>query len=117
MSNDGGNKGGNNKSDADSTYYQKQMAGKKTGSTYEVFKDGKSQGIDYGVKKSVENYKEQKFINSGKTDVPFLTFKPLEGALKKGSVKTRTMFQNKVLTSKRAKKILVILKLNLELYQ
>jgi hypothetical protein len=108
MSNDGGN----NKSDADSTYYQKQMAGKKTGSTYEVFKDGKSQGIDYGVKKSVENYKAEQFKNSGKIEgtikTPFmllnLGLNAGKDLLNKGSVKTREFFSNKVLTSKRAKK-------------
>ena len=108
MSNDGGN----NKSDSDSTYYQKQMAGKKTWSTYEVFKDGKSQGIDYGVKKSVENYKAEQFKNSGKIEgtikTPFmllnLGLNAGKDLLNKGSVKTREFFSNKVLTSKRAKK-------------
>ena len=108
MSNDGGN----NKSDADSTYYQKQMAGKKTWSTYEVFKDGKSQGIDYVVKESVENYKAEQFKNSGKIEgtikTPFmllnLGLNAGKDLLNKGSVKTREFFSNKVLTSKRAKK-------------
>ena len=99
MSKDGGNK-----SDGESTYDRKQQAGVKKGSTYMTYKDGKAVGVDYGVKKSVEDYKEQKFIDSGKTDIPFLTLKPLEGAFKKGSVKTRTMFTEKVLTSKNAKK-------------
>lgn len=44
--------------------------------------------------------KEKEFINSGKVNVPFLTFKPLEGAFKKGSVKTRTFFSNNVLSKK-----------------
>ena len=43
---------------------------------------------------------EEKFINMGKTDIPFLTFKPLEGALKKGSIKTRTFFKDSVLSKK-----------------
>lgn len=99
MSKDGGTK-----SDGESTYDRKQQAGVKKGSTYMTYKDGQAVGVDYGVKESVENYKEQKFIDSGKVDTPFLTLKPLEEALKKGSVKTRTMFTQKVLTSKNAKK-------------
>ena len=107
MSNDGGN----NKSDGESTYDRKQQAGVKKGSTYETFRDGKSQGIDYGVKESVENYKEEQFKNSGKVDKitsPFMMVNLFGNALldplNKGSVKTRTMFTDKVLTSKNAKK-------------
>lgn len=44
--------------------------------------------------------KEKEFINSGKVDSPFLMFKPFEGAFKKGSIKTRTFFSNKVLSKK-----------------
>jgi hypothetical protein len=44
--------------------------------------------------------KEKEFINSGKVDTPFLTLKPLEGAFKKGSIKTRTFFSNSVLSKK-----------------
>jgi hypothetical protein len=106
MSNDGGNK-----SDGESTYDRKQQAGVKKGSTYMTYKDGKAVGVDYGVKKSVEDYKEEQFKNSGKIDkvkTPFMIFNVIGNALidplNKGSVKTRTMFTEKVLTSKRAKK-------------
>jgi len=44
--------------------------------------------------------KEKEFINSGKVKTPFLTLKPLESAFKKGSIKTRTFFSNKVLSKK-----------------
>ena len=44
--------------------------------------------------------KEKEFIDSGKVDTPFLTLKPLENALKKGSIKTRTFFSNSVLSKK-----------------
>ena len=44
--------------------------------------------------------KEKEFINSGKVETPFLTLKPLEGALKTGSIKTRTFFSNSVLSKK-----------------
>ena len=44
--------------------------------------------------------KEKEFIKSGKVDTPFLTLKPLENALKKGSIKTRTFFTNSVLSKK-----------------
>ena len=107
MSNDGGN----NQQDGQSTYDRKQQAGVKKGSTYETFRDGKSQGIDYGVKKSVENYKSEQFKNSGKVDkieTPFMVLNLGLNAgkdlLNKGSVKTRTFFSDKVLTSKKAKK-------------
>ena len=107
MSNDGGN----NQQDGQSTYDRKQQAGVKKGSTYETFRDGKSQGIDYGVKKSVENYKSEQFKNSGKVDkikTPFMVLNVVGNALldplNKGSVKTRTFFSDKVLTSKNAKK-------------
>jgi hypothetical protein len=106
MSNDGGNK-----SDGESTYDRKQQAGVKKGSTYMTYKDGKAVGVDYAVKKSVEDYKEEQFKNSGKIDkvkTPFMIFNVIGNALidplNKGSVKTRTMFTEKVLTSKRAKK-------------
>lgn len=107
MSNDGGN----NQQDGQSTYDRKQQAGVKKGSTYEVFRDGKSQGIDYEVKESVENYKSEQFKNSGKIDKiksPFMVLNVVGNALldplNKGSVKTRTFFSDKVLTSKNAKK-------------
>ena len=44
--------------------------------------------------------KEKEFIKSGKVKTPFLLFKPLEGLLKKGSIKTRTFFTNSVLSKK-----------------
>tara|TARA_R110002020_G_scaffold403964_1_gene614067 strand:+ start:388 stop:1011 length:624 start_codon:yes stop_codon:yes gene_type:complete len=44
--------------------------------------------------------KEKEFINSGKVKSTFFTLKPLEGLLKKGSVKTRTFFTNSVLSKK-----------------
>lgn len=43
---------------------------------------------------------EKKFIESGKVKSPFLIFKPIETALKKGSIKTRTFFTNTVLSKK-----------------
>lgn len=106
MSKDGGNK-----SDGESTYDRKQQAGVKKGSTYMTYKDGKAVGVDYGVKESVENYKSEQFKNSGKKDkieTPFMVLNFVGNALldplNKGSVKTRTFFSDKVLTSKRAKK-------------
>lgn len=96
MSNDGGNQGPAGGASAGGNYGgnrnpdQTTDIGAGSNKTNELAKEQKA--------------KEKKFINSGKVNVPFLTFKPLEGALEKGSVKTRTMFTNKVLTSKNAKK-------------
>jgi len=95
MSNDGG----------------KQETGSDAGFTitqsYESFNKGERYQAksDNQVKQDIKNRedrqaKEKEFINSGKVDVPFLTLKPLEGMLKKGSVKTRTFFSNKVLSKK-----------------
>ena len=86
--------------DSDSTYYQKQMAGKKTGTTYESFKDGKSQGIDYEVKNSVENYKESKFKEGKDPGIKGPTGKVLNSFFKKGSGVTRTYYAEKVLKGK-----------------
>ncbi|BAQ87852.1 cation transport ATPase [uncultured Mediterranean phage uvMED] len=60
---------------------------------------------DDQVKQDIKNRedrrtKEKEFINSGKVNTPFLTLKPLETMLKKGSIKTRTFFTNKVLSKK-----------------
>lgn len=44
--------------------------------------------------------KEKKFIESAKVKSPFLIFKPIETLVKKGSIKTRTFFINKVLPKK-----------------
>ena len=95
MSNDGG----------------KQETGSDAGFTitqsYESFNKGERYQAksDNQVKQDIKNRedrqaKEKEFINSGKVDVPFLTLKPLEGMLKKGSVKTRTFFSNSVLSKK-----------------
>tara|TARA_B100001113_G_scaffold333045_1_gene310559 strand:- start:58 stop:705 length:648 start_codon:yes stop_codon:yes gene_type:complete len=93
-----------NQSDGQSTYDRKQQAGVKKGSTFKTYRDGKYIGVDHDLKNKIEDQKEQKFIESGNTDIPFLTLKPLEGALKKGSIKTRTFFTEKVLSSTKAKK-------------
>ena len=60
---------------------------------------------DDQVKQDIKNRedrrtKEKEFINSGKVKSPFFTLKPLEGLLKKGSIKTRTFFTNSVLSKK-----------------
>ena len=98
MSND--TSSSNSSNDSNSTYYQKQMAGKKTGTTYESFKDGKSQGIDYGVKDSVENYKESKFKEGKDPGIKGPTGKVLNSFFKKGSGVTRTYYAEKVLKGK-----------------
>ena len=85
--------------DGESTYDRKQQAGKKTGTTYESFKDGKSQGIDYGVKDSVENYKESKF-KEGKDPNLKGSLSVLNSFFKKGSGVTRTYYAEKVLKGK-----------------
>ena len=98
MSND--TSSSNSSNDSNSTYYQKQMAGKKTGSTYETFIDGKSQGIDYEVKNSVENYKESKFKEGKDPGIKGPTGKVLNSFFKKGSGVTRTYYAEKVLKGK-----------------
>lgn len=95
MSNDGG----------------KQETGSDAGFTntqsYEDFNKGKRYETksDNQVKQDIKNredrrVKEKEFINSGKVETPFLTLKPVDEALKKGSIKTRTFFSNKVLSKK-----------------
>ena len=101
MSND--TSSSNSSNDSNSTYYQKQMAGKKTGTTYESFKDGKSQGIDYEVKDSVENYKESKF-KEGKDPNLKGSLSVLNSFFKKGSGVTRTYYAEKVLKGKELEK-------------
>tara|TARA_R110000765_G_scaffold298422_1_gene393501 strand:+ start:137 stop:718 length:582 start_codon:yes stop_codon:yes gene_type:complete len=97
MSNDTSTSNSNN--DGQSTYDRKQQAGKKKGTTYESFKDGKSQGIDYGVKDSVENYKESKF-KEGKNPNIKGSLSVLNSFFKKGSGVTRTYYTEKVLKGK-----------------
>ena len=95
MSNDGG----------------KQETGSDAGFTntqsYDDFNKGKRYETksDNQVKQDIKNredrrVKEKEFINSGKVETPFLTLKPVNKALKKGSIKTRTFFSNKVLSKK-----------------
>lgn len=95
MSNDGG----------------KQETGSDAGFTntqsYDDFNKGKRYETksDNQVKQDIKNredrrVKEKEFINSGKVETPFLTLKPVDEALKKGSIKTRTFFSNKVLSKK-----------------
>ena len=98
MSNDTSTSNSNN--DSDSTYYKKQMAGKKTGTTYETFIDGKSQGIDYEVKNSVENYKESKFKEGKDPGIKGPVGEVVNSFFKKGSGVTRTYYVDKVLKGK-----------------
>ena len=86
-----------------STYDRKQQAGRKKGSTFESFKDGKSQGIDYGVKNSVEDYKQEKF-KEGKDPNLKGTLSVLNSFFKKGSKSTRTYYTEKVLKGKNLEK-------------
>tara|TARA_R110001606_G_scaffold342793_1_gene491353 strand:+ start:325 stop:903 length:579 start_codon:yes stop_codon:yes gene_type:complete len=90
--------------DGESTYDRKQQAGKKKGTTYEAFKDGKSQGIDYEVKDSVENYKESKFKEGKDPEIKGPTGKVLNSFFKKGSGVTRTYYAEKVLKGKELEK-------------
>jgi hypothetical protein len=88
--------------DGESTYDRKQQAGKKKGTTYEAFKDGKSLGIDYEVKDSVENYKESKFNEGVDPNIKIYGFKidPVNKLFKKGSEVTRKYYTGKVLKGK-----------------
>ena len=84
--------------DGESTYDRKQdirtKEQKKKGSTFESFKDGKSQGIDYGVKNSVENNKTFKNNNSDNKIKIF----------NKGNEVNRTFYADKVLTGRNKEK-------------
>ena len=101
MSNDTSTSNSNN--DGQSTYDRKQdirtQEQKKKGSTYEAFRDGKSLGIDYQVKDSVENYKESKF-KEGKNPNIKGSLSVLNSFFKKGSGVTRTYYAEKVLKGK-----------------
>ena len=105
MSND--NSSSNSNNDGQSTYDRKQdtrtKEQKKKGSTYEAFKDGESQGIDYEVKDSVENYKESKF-KEGKDPNLKGSLSVLNSFFKKGSGVTRTYYAEKVLKGKELEK-------------
>ena len=92
--------------DGESTYDRKQQAGKKKGSTYESFKDGKSQGIDYGVKDSVEDYKQEKFNKGEKHNLSIFDIKldPLNKFFDKGSKRTRAYYTDRVLKGENLKK-------------
>ena len=85
-------------SSSQSTYDRKQdtrtKEQKKKGSTFESFKDGKSQGIDYGVKNSVENNKTFKKNNSDNKIKIF----------NKGNEVNRTFYADKVLTGRNKEK-------------
>jgi len=94
---------GTSDSSGQSTYDRKQQAGRKKGSTFESFKDGKSQGIDYGVKNSVEDYKQEKF-KEGKDPNLKGTLSVLNSFFKKGSKSTRTYYTEKVLKGKNLEK-------------
>lgn len=87
-------------SSGESTYDRKQQAGKKKGTTYEAFKDGKSLGVDKEVKKSVEDYKQSKFNEGKDPGIKGPTGKVLNSFFKKGSGVTRTFYTDKVLTGK-----------------
>ena len=87
-------------SSGQSTYDRKQQAGVKTGSTYEAFKDGKSLGVDEGVKKSVEDYKQSKFKEGKDPGIKGPAGKVLNSFFKKGSGATRTYYVDKVLKEK-----------------
>ena len=103
MSNDGGKK-----SDGQSTYDRKQQAGRKKGSTFQTYKDGKAVGVDYALKNKIEDQKEQKFIKSGADKIDNLKYMGYLGifkeGFKKGSISTRTWFSEKVLASDKSKK-------------
>ena len=87
-------------SSGESTYDRKQQAGKKKGTKYEAFKDGKSLGVDKEVKKSVEDYKQSKFNEGKDPGIKGPTGKVLNSFFKKGSGVTRTFYTDKVLTGK-----------------
>jgi hypothetical protein len=95
MSNDGGNKGTDG-----------PAGGASSGGNYGGNRNlNQTTNIGAGSNKTNELAKEQKtkekeFINSGKVENPFLTLKPIDKALKKGSVYTRTFFSNSVLSKK-----------------
>lgn len=91
---------GTSDSSGQSTYDRKQdtrtKEQKKKGSTFESFKDGKSQGIDYGVKDSVENYKESQFKKNNQ-DNKIKIFN-------KSNEVNRKFYADKVLTGKNKEK-------------
>ena len=61
----GGNSNSGSNGGGESTYDRKQRLGRKKGSTFQTYKDGKAVGVDYALKNKIENQKEQKFIESG----------------------------------------------------
>tara|TARA_B110000285_G_C14928917_1_gene516414 strand:- start:287 stop:889 length:603 start_codon:yes stop_codon:yes gene_type:complete len=93
-------------SSGESTYDRKQdtrtKEQKKKGTTYEAFKDGKSLGVDEGVKKSVEDYKQSKFNEGKDPNIKIYGFKidPLNKMFKKGSEVTRNFYTDRVLKGK-----------------
>jgi hypothetical protein len=95
MSNDGG------KQDTGSDAGWNNVQSKKSFNKNETWTGKSDSEVKTEIKEREDRQaKEKEFINSGKVENPFLTLKPIDKALKKGSVYTRTFFSNSVLSKK-----------------